>query len=82
MTSIAAACADRAWTSNPTHVIVPGMAGPPHSSGVSPSHSPARQIPARSVRPLTLAVNPARADPRQGSRHPACRPHAPSLVAD
>jgi len=28
--SIAAACVERAWTSNPTHVIVPVMAGPPH----------------------------------------------------
>ena len=30
ITSIAAACVDRAWTSRPTHVIVPVMAGPPH----------------------------------------------------
>ena len=33
----AAACVERAWTSNPTHVIVPDKAGPPHRSGVSRS---------------------------------------------
>jgi hypothetical protein len=28
--SIAAARVERAWTSSPTHVIVPDMGGPPH----------------------------------------------------
>lgn len=66
--SIAGSCVDRAWTSGPTHVIVPVMAGPPHSYGVSLSHSPARHISRGAFGQSTPAVNPATGDPRPRPR--------------
>ena len=55
----------RAWTSNPTHVIVPAMAGPPHSTGVSRG-------------PLSSRTNPRKehppTQPRQTTRATGCPP--------
>ena len=56
---IAAPCVERAWTSSPAHVTIPVMAGPPHFYGVSRSRSPARQTPARSVRPTYSGGQPS-----------------------
>ena len=50
---------ERARTSNPTHVIVPAMAGPPQSPwGSAGALSLARQTRARSIRHSTPADNP------------------------
>ena len=85
--SIAAACVERAWTSRPTHVIVPAKAGPPHRSWGQPEATPpARQTPARSVRPTTPGRQPATGSPAIGSRRlgrsrPRCA-GAPTSRAD
>ena len=56
--SIAAACVDRAWTSNPANVNVPDTAGPPQLMGSAGAFSPASK-----PREEAPAIKPRRQPP-------------------